>query len=1201
MNFRRWILTLFGVTLFLTVTVWDGFAQSGIVKKELPGFGEVEYFEGEVIVRFRDQSPRAEIERVKREMSIRRDHEYEFLAMQFIESEYSVEELIRFFGDHPDVEYIQPNFVYRLIEPVERINQQSTEGLIPNDSLFASQWGLNNEGQTYARENGNLFSGTAGADISATNAWSLTTGSENVIIAVFDTGIDYNHPDLAGNLYIDSEARHGIDTSPGSLTPDDPMDKDGHGSHVAGIIGAMGNNLTGVSGVNWNVSLMAVRVFNDDNVTSTHSIQQGFEYAIANGASISNHSYGSVVTNAENIDLDQRRVFESAAENGHLVITAAGNQNLNNDDFPKMFPASYTLDNIISVAATDSNDELTVFSNFGKNSVHIAAPGNRILSTYSDNGYSFLSGTSMAAPFVTGVAGLIKSMYPGANYQEIRERILFHADRLDNLQYQIIDGRRLNALHSLIEDDGMPPIAVSDLSISRSGQRFLIAEWTAVGKNGGEGNVKQYDLRISNMPIDENNFDQAQPVGDEIIPVHAGEKQLIRLDGLEPQTTYYLAVKSEDFFGNRSAISNSVESTLQAAPHAVLHQQNINTGLNSGDSLEGSIQISNNGEGPLQLEAAGRFRPITLFDSETRQFPYFYNTNVTELAPGFNWVENEDNRQVIAFDNTTSGIQAVELPFSFPYYGILKDSLYLSVNGFVTFDKVENMDATNRNRPLPGIHAPNDMIAVYWSNLAMTSNSEITAYHDDEHDRFILEWNRMTRNPALIYGDLELRFQLILYKGGAMTMQYKNLNRSIVNITAGLNDSSGRNGVQYSFNDGKLENELAITFIPGQPDWFEVNDFNTVIEPGNTETVPFKINASGLPAGNYYTELFLLDNDIETINRIPVELQVEGRVSEAQFYNASVDPRLQRLDLFVNGQLLKHDLQFNEATEKITVPAGINLDVEIYSEDSNSVEAPVLSQNIHFSEDQPVFVIAAGVSDTGAGISPMAASPDFRLYVGEINEEDVDENKVRIHFFNAIADVDYAGAVGFYPDQRPPVVIAEDIPFGFVSSGKTVSKGNFEVDAVSGPDLLRSFQLDLSESGGETIVGVFTGFSNPAVSDNGLQLIYTNFSGENRQADTGSAQEGQARHMPGQFEVEQNFPNPFNPVTQIQFSIPDQRDVRLDIYDLLGRRVQTLLNETRQAGIHRIEFDGSSLSSGVYFYRVQAGGEVHSRKMMLVK
>jgi len=278
----------------------------------------------------------------------------------------TVEKAITELRKNPDVEYVQPNYKYNLYT-------------IPDDYEFASQWGLHNTGQTI-----NRTSGTAGFDSNAVNAWDITTNCDEVIIAVLDSGINYTHRDLAANMWNGVSCVDDLGNPLGGCATGydfvendkDPKDMSGHGTHVAGIIGAKGNDGNRISGLCWNAKIMAVRIFDPSGGGTTENIISGINFAINNGAKIINASWGTTEYDQALYD-----AIKDARDNGVLFVAAAGNYHRNNDTY-SVYPANFDLDNIISVAAIDQDGELAYFSCYGLTSVDIAAPGTNILSDY---------------------------------------------------------------------------------------------------------------------------------------------------------------------------------------------------------------------------------------------------------------------------------------------------------------------------------------------------------------------------------------------------------------------------------------------------------------------------------------------------------------------------------------------------------------------------------------------------------------------------------------------------------------------------------------------------------------------------------------------------------------------------------------------------------------------------------------------------
>jgi len=322
-----------------------------------------------------------------------------------------------------------------------------TTALFPNDTNFSQLWGLHNTGQA---------GGLIDADIDAPEAWDYRTGNDSMVIAVIDTGVAYNHPELAGNIYlntaevagdgIDNDANGYIDDIRGwdfAYNDNDPMDVHGHGTHVAGTIAARGNNSLGVTGVMWNAKIMPIKFLNNSGSGLLSNAILAINYATNQGVKITNNSWGGGPYSQALYN-----TIQAAGQAGALFVAAAGNAGANADINP-MYPAAYNLANIISVASTTRTDSLSGFSNYGAVSVDLGAPGSDIYSTMPGNSYGWMSGTSMAAPHVAGAAGLLWSQSPGLTVQQVKSTLMTTGDPLASLAGRTVSGRRLNIGNAL--------------------------------------------------------------------------------------------------------------------------------------------------------------------------------------------------------------------------------------------------------------------------------------------------------------------------------------------------------------------------------------------------------------------------------------------------------------------------------------------------------------------------------------------------------------------------------------------------------------------------------------------------------------------------------------------------------------------------------------------------------------------------------
>lgn len=335
------------------------------------------YVDGEVLVRFRPAAAaRKEAAVAAHGHAVLRTLAHPGWAHVRVRPGESVEEALAAYAADPDVEHAQPNFLYRIAAE-------------PNDPLFPQLWGLRNTGQqvlgTYVQQGGALYGGapgsnpgTPGADMDLVSAWDHVTDCSSVVVAVVDSGIHYDHQDLAANMWDGSASGvplHGKDfVGDGD---DDPMDVHGHGTHVAGIIGATGNDGVRSTGICWRASLMAVRVLDAGGTGTSASVVQGIGFAILHGARVINLSLGS-----SEFDLAFSDAIVAAQEADVVVVVAAGNNGENNDGAP-VYPCSFGHPNLICVAALDQDYQLASFSNYGATSVDVGAPGTNILSTWA--------------------------------------------------------------------------------------------------------------------------------------------------------------------------------------------------------------------------------------------------------------------------------------------------------------------------------------------------------------------------------------------------------------------------------------------------------------------------------------------------------------------------------------------------------------------------------------------------------------------------------------------------------------------------------------------------------------------------------------------------------------------------------------------------------------------------------------------------
>lgn len=419
MKFLRFVLCVLSV-----------FSFAGIVSAKPAG----NYVEGELLVKFKNTSNSNAQSSLNRQIGADSIKNFPDLQWQLIKlpANLSVQDAVATYQSFAEVEIAQPNFIYHI-------------DATPNDTRYSELYGM--------------------TKIGATTAWDSTKGSAKVVIAIIDTGVNYLHEDLAANIWQNSAeiAGNGIDDDANGYVDDvngydfansdaNPDDDQGHGTHLAGTIGAVGNNAKGVTGVNWNVRLMVLKTHDTTGNSTSAKLVEAFNYARimkSRGVNIkaTNNSYGGC-NEACGFDQATKDAIDAAGRSEILNVFAAGNNNRNIDTTP-FYPASYDSPSIISVAASDANDNKASFSNTGAVGVDIAAPGVNILSTIRNGGYGLNSGTSMAAPHVAGAVALIASAYPNISAQAIKARLLNSVDKLPQWNNLVKTGGRMNVARAI--------------------------------------------------------------------------------------------------------------------------------------------------------------------------------------------------------------------------------------------------------------------------------------------------------------------------------------------------------------------------------------------------------------------------------------------------------------------------------------------------------------------------------------------------------------------------------------------------------------------------------------------------------------------------------------------------------------------------------------------------------------------------------
>ena len=678
--------------------------------------------------------------------------------------------------NNAQVEYAEPNYI------------RNVSSTFPNDPYFSNQWALYNTGQG---------GGTPGADINATGAWGAATGSNATVVAVIDTGIDYTHPDLAGNMWRNPGEipGNGLDDDGNGYVDDvygidaynhgsNPLDDFGHGTHCAGIVGARGNNSIGVTGVNWNVSIMALKFLNALGYGYDSGAIECIDYAIMmktlHGINVRvlSNSWGGAGYDQALYD-----AIEAAGANNILFVAAAGNQYGNNNDLLPFYPASYDLNNIIAVAATDRYDDLAYFSNVGPTSVDVGAPGDYILSTMptyhvtlNDLGYSmnydYLSGTSMACPCTAGLAALILALHPSYSYAQLKTRILSTVDTLPSLTGKVLTGGRINAWRAMTTTDVSMYVNIIEPT----------TDFTFI--KGVQYNISAWVHTVTDPVLGANvqaNFSTGEP------------NMTLKDDGVAP-----------DEFANDGIY------TAFWAP-------------NIAGSLTIGVTASAPSFTPASASVSGNVKTVPTY--------VFYETS-------YQWVElSEQNIGLCLGDD---GMLTITSPFPIDFYGDLYSNLTIGSNGNTNFED-KFLGYTNTPIPSGNYYDVDGIIAVFWDDLNMRTSIDHGAVFcsvvgTSPNRTLVIEW----KDVAHFFSTGSVTFEILFYENSSdIILQYQDVSFEDPYYDHGVSATVGIQynpewGTQYSYYTPSLHDNLALRLSSIQPSSLQFLASEIMQDPAQT-------------------------------------------------------------------------------------------------------------------------------------------------------------------------------------------------------------------------------------------------------------------------------------------------------------------------------------------------------------------------------
>ncbi|HLL55534.1 MAG TPA: S8 family serine peptidase [Myxococcaceae bacterium] len=769
--------------------------------------------EGELLVRFKAGAESASVAQVHSTLQANVVHDFRSvpgLQLVRLSSGQALEEAMAAYRASPDILYAEPNYLWH------------TSGT-PDDPRFDELWGLHNTGQD---------GGFPDADINAPTAWDLNTGSDETVVAVIDTGIDYRHEDLAanawvnpgeipdndldddGNGYVDDV--HGINAITNS---GDPLDDNRHGTHCAGTIAAQGNNGVGVVGVNWNARVIGCKFLSATGSGSTADAVECLDYLYAlktrptdpvNITATSNSWGGGTFSQA------LQDAIAKHAEAGILFVAAAGNSNANNDTTAN-YPSNYYVPNIIAVAATDRLDNRASFSSYGRRTVHVGAPGVDILSTTPSDTYALLSGTSMATPHVTGLVALLKAQDPSRDWRALKNLVISGGTATSAMTGNTISGKRIRAA----DTGGVGSLSCSD--------RVVMSRLVPIAN----------DLQVLSgtaINLSALHINCANPNGDVVATVTPGGGTVTLTD---------------DGVGFDQAAGDGLYSTEWVPPSA------------------GTYTLSFPDGDVITVTAMDVYRPAQLPPAEWRTIAG------TGLGVG---------------DDT---IHVVTTPFPIRYGNHAGfTTAYISSNGYLSFN-TNRSTGTNANMPVSTFQA---LVAPFWDNLYTAATAPVVGDVYQEvlgtapNREWVIEWRNMgqfSRRTTVPYPTIT--FQVVFTEGSSeVKFNYQDVDfgNGTDSFDRGLSATVGvqvnsTNSTRFSYNTRSLTNNSSHVYRINSPPLLSAvtTSVPSIQEGGNLNLNATFSDADGSSDADWTAEWdFLYDGRTFTVDATQA-YRAEGAVS----------------------------------------------------------------------------------------------------------------------------------------------------------------------------------------------------------------------------------------------------------------------------------------------------------------------------------
>lgn len=827
---------------------------------------------------------------------------------------------------------------------------------------------------------------------------------------------------------------------------------------------------------------------------------------------------------------------------------------------------------------------------------------------------------------------------------------------------------------SIGEPDDVPPTPIVDLTVDAITSSEIAFSWSAPSDTS-YGGVRGYDIRYSTTAINDTNaFANATPISGNVAPAAAGEQQVYTIEDLDFATTYYIAIRARDMWNNWSALSNVVSAQTYVAPEMDITPASVNVTMNQGGSATETVNIANVTTDNSTLDYTIELLNNTFPESKAVQVKLIQKNINSEVkfakgeeaimggsslkgaggpdnygyewidsdeanGPSYQWQDISSEGQLVqdwtatgTFGARDEGIAGpYDLGFDFSFYGTDYSQVYFGTNGFISFGSFSG--STYTNAAIPGTAAPNNIIAAVWDDLDGSDGGDV--YYLQDGNKFIIQYDNWPEyNDSGTY-----TFQIVLYSSGKVMIYYNTLTGDLSSATVGIENSTGSDGLQISYNSVYLQDNFAIK-IASEPDWVQASNQGGRLYNGNSVDVELTFTDDEYPQGNYSMDMVVKSNDpnaeevvvpitmtlgeggnTATVSMnmagdwnmlsIPVDasdMSVSGIFPEATTQAYGFDNGYYTTDNFDmgSGYWLKfdspvsHSITGNVYYDEVDVAEGWNL-VGFYNTEvpvENITSDPVgIVNSLVYGYDNGYFVAttiqpgkAYWVKTSAAGeigYSQTVKKENSGIIAGADREN-----------WNAITVTDAAGhRAVLYTSEDKAGEIADMPPMPPAGVFDVRFSTNKLVETIS-----TSQRIDIAGAEFPVVISANSDLRITAAGEvhmlkKGERVVLSN---SVTSVEIGSAE------IPQAFQLSQNYPNPFNPSTRINFALPENSVVELSVYDMLGQKLYSTGDMTLEAGTHFVDLNASQFSSGVYLYTVSAKGGsgenfVDTKKMILMK